>query len=68
MSVIVFSDFGCTVIQENGKLFVLYDSGNSAGSHLIKQEITNEELERMKISENEAYKILLTIERRWKIT
>ena len=64
MQTVLFSDFGCKVIEENNKLFVVYDSGESAGSSLIKQEITQLEFDRLKISENEAYKVLLAIEHR----
>ena len=60
----IFSDYGCEIYERDGRFFIQYDSGESAGSSLLENEISIEEMEKAKLSETDAYEVILTAEKR----
>lgn len=58
----LFSNFGCEVYLENGGKFVYFDSGESAGSIMLKAEINDYQYEKIMQSERDAYKVILSLE------
>lgn len=63
MEIFMFEAFGCRVINRNGQIFLIVDSGGSI-SRLVELEITMEEAERLKKSEQDAYKVLMAARKR----
>jgi hypothetical protein len=61
---LIFSDFGCEIHESDGRFFISYESGESAGSKLIEQEITVVEVRRAIVSEKAAYEVILEAEKR----
>lgn len=60
----VFEDYGCTIISRDGKFFICYDTGESAGSIFAEHEISLDEVEKVKRSEVDAYNVILCIQNR----
>jgi hypothetical protein len=60
----LFSGYGCTVIERNERFYIQYDSGESSGASLVENEITAEEIEKAKKSEQDAYEVILAAEHR----
>jgi hypothetical protein len=60
----VFSDYGCTIYKRDGRYFIQYDSGESSGGLLIENEITIVEVDKARISEKDAYEVILAAENR----
>ena len=63
MEKLIFKDFGCEIIEKQGKNYVRYDSGGSA-SRMEESEISNSEVEKFRISEKDAYEVLLKAQKR----
>jgi hypothetical protein len=61
---LVFEGNGVTVVRRNRVLMVRYESGESAGSTTREDRISEEEVEKIMRSEQDAYKVLLAIEQR----
>ncbi len=59
----IFIGFGCEVIEKLNKIIVRYDSGGSA-SQMMENEITSEEVEKIKLSEQDAYEVILNARKR----
>ena len=65
----IFSGYGCTILEREGRYFVQYDSGGSA-SWLLENGISEEECARAQLSERDAYEVILEAERRsrpWRV-
>jgi len=60
----IFSDYGCEIYERDGRFFIRYESGEAAGSSLLESEISYEEMEKAKLSEMDAYQVILEAERR----
>ncbi len=63
MEKIIFKEFGCEIIEKGGKKYVRYDSGGSA-SRMEEIEISNSEFEKFKLSEKDAYEVILKAQKR----
>ena len=62
---ILFNGNGIIIIKKsNGAFYVRYDSGEAAGSRVVENQITEEEVEKAKKNEHEAYLVILEAERR----
>jgi hypothetical protein len=61
---LIFSNFGCEIHECNYKFFISYESGESAGSKMVEQEITIAEMRRAIVSEMAAYEVILELEKR----
>ena len=61
---IVFSDFGCTILKRDGRYFIRFDSGQSSGGQLMENEITIAEADKARNSEQDAYEVILAAENR----
>ena len=60
----VFSDYGCTIQKRDGHYFMQYDSGESSGGLLMENEITIAEVDKARISEENAYEVILAAKNR----
>ena len=61
----IFSDYGCEITQKNANtFFISYDSGESAGSHLMTHQISIDEAKKAMQSEIDAYEVILECQRR----
>ena len=60
----IFSDYGCEIFEIEGHYFIRYESGQSSGSSLLESEISLEEMEKAKLSERDAYEVILSAEQR----
>ena len=60
----IFSDYGCEIHERDGRFFIQYESGASAGSSLLESEISLEEMEKARLSEMDAYEVILAAGRR----
>jgi len=60
---VMFSGFGVTIIERDGRLFALYDAGEIA-VQLRENEISEHEARKMQKSEKDAYEVLLACQRR----
>ncbi|MDR1181552.1 MAG: hypothetical protein LBL13_06210 [Bacteroidales bacterium] len=59
MNNVIFSAYGVDIVKrDDDKLYAVYDSGESC-SHLVEVEISKEESEKIKKSEQDAYAVLL---------
>ena len=59
----IFSNYGCEIHERDGRFFIQYESGESAGSSLLESEISHEEMEKAKLSETDAYEVILAASR-----
>ena len=55
----IFSGFGCTVLERNGRFYIQYDSGESSGASLMENEIVSDEVEKARKSEQDTYEVVL---------
>lgn len=62
MKNIVFSDFGCTILRRNDRYFIRYDSGGIV-SWLLENEITSDDVKKARLSEKDAYEVILKAEK-----
>lgn len=60
---LLFEIFGCEVFKEGNRYFVKYDNGRAASRYEFL-EITKEEVSRFSLSEEDAYKVLLSAQQR----
>lgn len=67
MEKIITDKFGCQIIKKGEKLFIRFDEGH-INLKYANYEITEEEARRVVISEEEAYKVCLTAQKRNKKT
>jgi hypothetical protein len=58
----VFEEWGLRIICEGDRYFAEYDSGEAAGSRLLKRSITAEQAARAMQSEDGAYHVLLEVD------
>lgn len=63
MSKTVFSDFGIEIIEREATLYIRYDAGGIV-AQMREDVISEAEANRAMKSENDAYHVLLAIERR----
>lgn len=61
MSTKIFADFGVEVFEENGELFVYFDTGESASGYYCKGKITREMLSKLMSSEKDAYEVIISL-------
>jgi hypothetical protein len=57
-----FENYGIRIVREEGRIIAEYDSGESAGSRLIRSYISEEQASRAMINEREAYLVIIEIE------
>lgn len=57
----IFENYGIRVKNKGTEYFIEYDSGESAGSHIARIELTKEQADRAMINEHEAYKLILRL-------
>lgn len=62
MSDPIFSDYGIRIVREGGRLVAEYDSGESAGSHLVRHYISQAQAEQAMRSEHDAYLLVISLE------
>ena len=60
----LFSGYGCTILKRSGRYYIQYDSGKSSAASLMENEITTNEVEKAKQSEQDAYEVILAAENR----
>ncbi len=60
----IFEDYGCHIIKRDGEYYICYDSGESAGSRMLENLITFDEMEKAQLSEQEAYEVILVAQNR----
>ena len=59
MKNLIYSSGGCDVFDEDGELFVYYDSGESAGSVYLRSKLNIEQFEKFKKSSDDACQVLV---------
>jgi len=59
---IVFSNFGVELIRRDGGYFLRYDSGEIVGK-MVEVQISEQEADRVKLSERDAYEVILAHQR-----
>ena len=60
----IFTGYGCEIFETDGRYFIRYDSGESSGSSLLESEISSDEVEKAKLSERDAYEVILSAEQK----
>jgi len=60
---VIFSDYGIEVSVENGKYFMNFDEGGLVPKFRTI-EITLEEVEKAKLSSNDAYEVIIAFQNR----
>lgn len=60
----IFEDFGCQIFSRDGIYFICYDSGESAGSRILENQISYKEMKKAQLSENDAYEVILAAQNR----
>ena len=63
MDVPLFEAFGVEVFRRDNRMFARYDAGGIVVQYR-EDEITEDEVNRLRISESEAHQVLLAVERR----
>ncbi|MBD3586429.1 hypothetical protein HHX48_11830 [Salinimonas sp. HHU 13199] len=58
----IFSNYGCEILEREGRFFIRFDSGQSAGASSIEKEISHEQMQKAKVSEQDAYEVILRLE------
>ena len=61
MSTKLFADFGVEVFEEEGILFVYFDTGESASGYYCKGRITEEMFKKLVLSEKDAYEVIINL-------
>ncbi|PKC35712.1 hypothetical protein V462_13595 [Pantoea ananatis 15320] len=62
----IFSGYGMFITQEDGKYYINYDAGGITNRD-VKSEISEEEFNKAKLSEQDAYEVIISIQVRDKI-
>ncbi len=57
----IFENYGCVVTNEDGQLFVYFDSGQSSGSVYLKAVIDKKMYEKLIKSEKDAYEVIVNL-------
>lgn len=65
MKKLLFSGHGCNVFEEDTSIYVYFDSGESRASVLLKLKIDEALLDKIKKSENDAYDVIMSLEKEW---
>jgi hypothetical protein len=63
MSQVIFSDFGVDIIKRDNRFFVRYDAGEIA-SQMREEEISEDEVAKVRSGEQGAYEVLLECQKR----
>jgi len=63
MEEITFSGFGVEIIKRLGRFYIRYDAGEIAVS-MEEKEITEAEANKAKLSERDAYEVILACQKR----
>ena len=59
---VLFDDYGIRIVRDGDRLVAEYDSGEPAGSHLIRHELTSAQAEQVMRSEHDAYLLCISLE------
>lgn len=62
----IFSGYGMFITQEDGKYYINYDAGGITNRD-VKSEISEEEFNKAKLSEQDAYEVIISTQVRNKI-
>ncbi len=62
----IFSGYGMFITQEDGKYYINYDAGGISNRD-VKSEISEEEFNKAKLSEQDAYEVIISTQVRDKI-
>lgn len=62
----IFSGYGMFITQEDGKYYINYDAGGITNRD-VKSEIGEEEFNKAKLSEQDAYEVIISTQVRDKI-
>ncbi len=62
----IFSGHGMFITQEDGKYYINYDAGGITNRD-VKSEISEEEFNKAKLSEQDAYEVIISTQVRGKI-
>nr|WP_278495830.1 hypothetical protein [Pantoea vagans] len=62
----IFSGYGMFITQENGKYFINYDAGGISNKD-VKSEISEEEFNKARLCEQDAYEVIIRTQVRDKI-
>ncbi|MGX9273045.1 hypothetical protein ACWXWK_07935 [Pantoea ananatis] len=62
----IFSGYGMFITQEDGKYYINYDAGGITNRD-VKSEISEEEFNKAKLSEKDAYEVIISNQVRDKI-
>lgn len=62
----IFSGYGMFITQEDGKYYINYDAGGITNRD-VKSEISEEEFNKAKLSEKDAYEVIISTQVRDKI-
>lgn len=62
----IFSGYGMFITQEDGKYYINYDDGGITNRD-VKSEISEEEFNKAKLSEQDAYEVIISTQVRDKI-
>nr|WP_242640550.1 hypothetical protein [Pantoea agglomerans] len=62
----IFSRYGMFITKEDGKYYINYDAGGIANKD-VKSEISEEEFNKAKLSEQDAYEVIIRTQVRDKI-
>ncbi len=60
----IFEDFGCYILSRDGRYYICYDSGESAGSRILENQISFDEMTKAQLSERDAYEVILIAQNR----
>lgn len=66
MGMAIFSGYGMFITQEDGKYYINYDAGGITNRD-VKSEISEEEFNKAKLSEKDAYEVIISTQVRDKI-
>jgi hypothetical protein len=67
MEKVIATNFGCTILERDSKIYIQYDNGQSA-SWLVENEITIEEAKKAMESGEKAFEVIVAAEKRRKPT
>lgn len=66
MGEVIFSGYGMFVTLEDGRYYINYDAGGITNKD-VKSEISEEEFNKAKLSEQDAYEVIISTQVRDKI-
>ncbi len=65
MERVITEKFGCKIIERGSKFFIQYDNGQAA-SWIVENEVTADEAKKAILSGNDAYEVILEVQKRQK--